>query len=1315
MGSDRARVSYDPSRKWRGLVAQQGRVTVEADWNEAASIDAERDRAATLDIVGPVGTPAGPPSGYTVTAVAAAGSPATPGDLTVGPGTLYLGGERLDLDAAVDLADQPDWLNQAADTLWMAPAPASPPVPVTSELVYLLAIEQEVSAVEDPALSDVALGGPDTMQRLRILQHFVRWPTQAADCAAAWAEVEAAWATIGLTPNTTSMRLDSTAALQAGFVTDPAPAGPCEPVATGGYLGAENQLIRVQISSVNPAGEPTIVWGYDDATFLYQVTPAPAPDGSGNLALTLAEPPVDSFHYPLNGQAVELLSDAAILTPVPAGGAAAAGYIVAAAGAVTTLTQGYDPVTRTVAIAGPLPPELSGAGQLYLRVWQAAVPAPAGTAVELTALGAATGVTVTLTPAGGPFHPGDFWRFALRPSVPNLIYPARIGTSAQPPDGPRVWACPVAFVSWDTPPVVSSCLPPFESLTKLTGLHGGCCTLNISPADIAGGTSLQALLASHLTEGPITACLAPGTYALTEPLVFGPGFNDLTLQACGPGVFLQAPSRPGPEFVLGLIVVEGATAVTIRGLTLAMPPVTFPVPAGSFSALSDANQTLLAEYTKGLQVLIGISVSGSTTGLTVEDCIFELPDPSGASSFSAGIFATSAMSGLTIRGCGFESATAPVSVPFHDLAAGIQSAPPNQLAFGYLQVPGITAVAADAAGADAAPPSLHDAVIEQNRFEGVTVPALIMAQIGTLRADRNTVRNCYAGLWLVSIANPAQVLPFFDPIAIGNAALFEFAAILGISALLDRILVIAAAVGQVLPATPPAGGRLIAIKIVTPTAAQLTLAHQTVRAIFTHAAASGSGPVAAPASGQQAAGTPGEQVTEEAAPGQLPPAIDAFLSGLGTPADAGIPVADTGTSDLAVRLDLCDCQVDAVIADSYSGAGLLVLDLTAGTGSALLHDNRIRSRFPFGAAVLVIGITPQGMVGFGEACVTGNIVANEVVPEVVDEFFEGPVNHSMVLSAALTPLRVPVVAITGNVFIDPTLFPQRQLNIPSAQALQQALGAAFAGLEDWDLLNTVVDYVGPPVVASLDPARGPFKGQTRVAVAGAGFTGVTQVNFGPHAGTIVSGGASDTSLTVTSPTVTPTGGFEQVVDVTVVTPAGTSAIVPADQFTYIDLQLQAAAAEPAAAPQPEPAAAPQAEPAAAPQPEPAAETATESAASTAATQIIPPAPGRPPLRVRVTNSADVGQAFDLHSGELTIGREEGSEIQLQDTSVSHNHALLRVHGEDATIDDLRSTNGTKVNGVAIGQQTPLAPGDQIEVGLVRLLVEQNQAASPGEP
>ena len=72
MAGDRARVSYDPSRKWRGLIAQQGRVTVEADWNEAAAIDAERARQLTLDVAGTLGTP---DNGYVVTAIPAVGSP----------------------------------------------------------------------------------------------------------------------------------------------------------------------------------------------------------------------------------------------------------------------------------------------------------------------------------------------------------------------------------------------------------------------------------------------------------------------------------------------------------------------------------------------------------------------------------------------------------------------------------------------------------------------------------------------------------------------------------------------------------------------------------------------------------------------------------------------------------------------------------------------------------------------------------------------------------------------------------------------------------------------------------------------------------------------------------------------------------------------------------------------------------------------------------------------------------------------------------------------------------------------------------------
>jgi len=1007
MGSDRARVSYDPSRKWRGLVAQQGRVTVEADWNEAASIDAERDRAATLDIVGPVGTP----GGYAVTATAGSPVSSTPGDLTVGPGTLYLGGERLDLDAQVDLSNQPDWLDQTTDTLWVAPAPlpASPPASVTNELVYLLAIEQEVSALEDPALSDVALGGPDTMQRLRILQHFVRWPTQCTNCTAAWSEIEKAWETIGLNLDATSMRLDSTAALQVGFVTEPPPPSPCEPAATSGYLGAENQLIRVQITSVDSAGVPTIVWGYDDATFLYQLVLA-APDSNGNLVLTLAEPPVDSYHYPLAGQAVEMLSDAASLTPGCTGSTSTSDYMASASGIVSPLTQGYDPSTKTVAIAGSLPPEYSGTQQLYLRVWQGSAPAPAGTAVELTALGAATGVTVTLTPTDGPFHPGDFWRFALRPCVPNLIYPARIGDSAQHPDGPRVWACPVAFVTWDGSPVVSSCLPPFGNLTELAGLPRGCCNLNVTPADIGGGTSLQKLLESHADQGPITACLAPGTYTLTEPLVLGAGFDDLTLEACGPGAVLQAPSSPGSEFILGLIVVQGATSVMIRGLDLTVPLVGFS-PSGSFSGLPTANnKELLETFSNELQVAIGISVDNSV-GLTVEDCTFEFPDPGQANTFGAGIYATGAMDGVEVTGCTFQSARPPTNVPFYDLAAGNRTEP-YQLTFGYLQVPIFASAAseepasqrlsASAASEEAASQRLKDATIEQCLFQGVTVATLVMSQIGTLRIEKNTVRNSYGGFWFLSLVSSSWVT-VYDALA-GDSDAYEELAVSGAAALLDPIFMLATAIGRVLPATPPAGGPLVARKILTPSTAELTLARQAFSAKVT----------------------------------AMPPKIDAIFANLGAPGSAApIPAADPGTS-VSLRLDLCDCQVDSIIADSYSGAGLFVADLTTGAGSALLHGSRIRSRVPGGQTAFALGL--------GEAAVTGNIVANEVIPQdanMREDTTRSPNSYSMVLIPA-TPLGVPAVAITSNVFIDPTNLPGRTGNV--------------GGIADWDMLNTVIPW-----------------------------------------------------------------------------------------------------------------------------------------------------------------------------------------------------------------------------------------------------------------
>src|SRR5271165_1093247 len=96
MGSDRARVSYDPSQQYRSVVMQQGRVTVEADWNEAQLIASEETRLEALDFVGPAGAPA---NGYAISLITTGNQPSF--DFNIAPGIMYVGGMRAWLPEAL--------------------------------------------------------------------------------------------------------------------------------------------------------------------------------------------------------------------------------------------------------------------------------------------------------------------------------------------------------------------------------------------------------------------------------------------------------------------------------------------------------------------------------------------------------------------------------------------------------------------------------------------------------------------------------------------------------------------------------------------------------------------------------------------------------------------------------------------------------------------------------------------------------------------------------------------------------------------------------------------------------------------------------------------------------------------------------------------------------------------------------------------------------------------------------------------------------------------------------------------------------------
>ncbi|HEX2039846.1 MAG TPA: DUF6519 domain-containing protein, partial [Acidimicrobiales bacterium] len=625
MGSDRARNSYDPARRWRKVVAQQGRVTVEADDNEAWTIANEERREETLDVVGPTGTP---DDGYRVDPD---GSPA---GLSVGPGTFYVGGLRHVTEGIV-YGDQEEWLDRSDDPDWTEPDGRGVH---GNALVWWWGREHEVGATEDPTLREVALGGPDTSQRERVVQRVKLFATEADDCSTALDKLADAWAEQGLWFDPDGMRLRSDATLAVDF-TGPATApDPCEPEAVGGYLGADNQLVRVQVSSWDAAtGTGTLLWGVDNASFLYRVDVVDA------QTLRLRSRPVDDFHQPQPGQAVEVLRCAARL--------GADEYVASATGEPFTLTSAYAPDTQRIALPGPVSaatadPNLTPAA--FLRVWEEHLPFTPGTAVAL----GTTGLEVTLKTGGVAFHPGDHWLLAVRPATPTQVYPARFLDGPQSPDGPRLWAAPLAVVQWgdEKGTVLDDCRDPFDNLVDLTRRRGGgCCEVMLRPEDVQSTADLRAAV-DKANGGSV--CLRPGVYELDEPLRLGPGDEGLELAGCHGDVVFRVAEGSQQAFEHGMVLVF-AHRVSIKGIRFAIPaaPAKMLQRAAAKMLGTDSLPGVVAEHLRDLVETVHTAIAVRAVHahwLRVEACRFDFPETEGERLYGAAVHASGACRWLRI-------------------------------------------------------------------------------------------------------------------------------------------------------------------------------------------------------------------------------------------------------------------------------------------------------------------------------------------------------------------------------------------------------------------------------------------------------------------------------------------------------------------------------------------------------------------------------------------------------------------------------------------------------------------------------------------
>src|SRR5919109_4265695 len=87
---------------------------------------------------------------------------------------------------------------------------------------------------------------------------------------------------------------------------------------------------------------------------------------------------------------------------------------------------------------------------------------------------------------------------------------------------------------------------------------------------------------------------------------------------------------------------------------------------------------------------------------------------------------------------------------------------------------------------------------------------------------------------------------------------------------------------------------------------------------------------------------------------------------------------------------------------------------------------------------------------------------------------------------------------------------------------------------------------------------------------------------------------------------------------------------------------------------------------------------------------------------QVLEGIDKGRVFREVPTPVTIGREEGNILRLNDERVSRFHAKVQHDNNEIILTDLESTNGTRVNGNVI-QIRRLRPGDRVGVGRSLLL------------
>jgi Family of unknown function (DUF6519)/Right handed beta helix region len=557
MAGDYTRMTFKSRKDYSGVLMQQGRVTLDADWNELVEALDHRLRAEIVDTLGRCVYSRETPDAFQI---AAAG-----GSLTIGPGRAYIhgllvenhGAEPLEYDpvmgelrgtAPIDFDKQPYFPN----------APAVPPT--GTYVAYLDVWQREVTYLEDADLVEKAI---------------------AVDTAA---RVQNAWkvglleADTGTTCDSDLPGWDALTAPSAGRLTTaavgvPASTDPCMIPPFGGYRGTDNRLYRVEIHDGGPLGTATFKWSRDDASIGSNVTAMDASrtvltlvrlgrDGVQRITVDDWVEVTDDWHE-LNGLHGELRKVAAVDE--------VAETITLDTALTATAFDATDPTRHTRVVRWDEHGAAVDAAGGVIQV-------PAGGPASPIVLEDGVQISFDVDPVGGDFHVGDYWVFAARTvdaSVELLV--------DEPPRGVEHHFCRLAVVTF--PDGASDCRkpPPADD-----GDHGCDCTVCVTPESHATGTLTiqKAVDMVRIPGGKV--CLQPGFYRLQESVRIV-GARSVHLEGKGWTTIVIGPPRASAFVVersIGVII----DLITVLTSTLARKGA---VPAGIAIALRNTIGTVI--------------------------------------------------------------------------------------------------------------------------------------------------------------------------------------------------------------------------------------------------------------------------------------------------------------------------------------------------------------------------------------------------------------------------------------------------------------------------------------------------------------------------------------------------------------------------------------------------------------------------------------------------------------------------------------------------------------------------------------------------